>query len=127
MNEVTDRQLLQETHDSIIELSAVVLGVKGKGGLLTEMQEFKLAITDMRLKTKEGDILVSNVLTEVMGIKPQLKEIDKELHDKDKGICARLNRQDEKVKSNNILIKALWAISGSVILSLIALVVTHVI
>jgi argonaute-like protein implicated in RNA metabolism and viral defense len=127
MSEVTDRQLLQETHDAIIELSAVVLGVKGRGGLLTEMQEVKLAVTDMRLKTKEGDSLISNVITEMIGIRPQLKEIDKELHDKDKGICAILNRQDEKVKSNNILIKALWVISGSVILSLIALVVTHII
>ena len=117
MPEMTDRELLQTTHDAVIELSAVVLGVKGQGGLVQDMQEVKLTVTNMTLKTDKGSHDVVDLLSKVA-------TIDEELH-KESGVCERLATHDAQLSANNNLIKALWAFTSAIVLGFIAYVVSH--
>src|SRR5271157_2561 len=126
MEQRTDRQLLQETHDAVIELSAVVLGVKGQGGLVSEMKEIRLSVNEMTLKTKDGEANVAKILLEVKDLKPRVDAIDEELNAKDVGLCERVASHGEKIKNNSRMIKALWGVVGVVALGLLTYFLTHI-
>jgi hypothetical protein len=115
--EMTDRELLQTTHDAVIELSVVVLGVKGQGGLVQDMQEVRLAVTDMTLRTSTGEQSVISLLNKIT-------LIDKELHNKG-GICETLATHTDQLSANNNLIKALWAFVSATFLALLAYIFSH--
>ena len=117
--EMTDRELLQTTHDAVIELSAVVLGVKGQGGLVQDMAEVRLSVTSMTLKTTKGEQNVVDLLKKV-------GDMDDELH-KEGGLCDRITTHDAQLSANNNLIKALWAVMAAAIASLIALIISHIV
>ena len=115
--EMSDRELLQTTHDAVIELSAVVLGVHGQGGLVQDMAEVKLSVTNMTLKTASGEQNVFDLLHKVA-------VIDEEMH-KEGGVCERLATHDAQLSANNNLIKALWAVVAAVIAALIGTIISH--
>ena len=124
-DDLTNRQLLKETHDAVIELSAVVLGVKGQGGLLQDMQEVKLSVTEMKLKTKDGESDVATLLQDIQYLKPKVKDLDDEIH-KDGGICDKLTSHEQQLSSNNNLIKAAWGFIGAILLSILGYVISLV-
>jgi hypothetical protein len=95
--EMTEHQLLQETHDAVIELSAVVLGVKGQGGLIQQLQEVKLAVTSMTLKVNDGDLSVSKLLGDVIEMKPKVDEVHDEVFSPQNGLIARMDKVESCV------------------------------
>jgi hypothetical protein len=123
--EKSDRELLQETHDSIIELTAVVLGVKGQGGLIQDLTEVKMSVTDMVLKHKEGDIKVASLLSDLVYLKPKVAKLDDEIH-KDNGICDKLNSHEDQLKTSSNIMKVVWGITGALLLSLLGLLIKHI-
>ena len=125
MEQQTDRQLLQETHDAVIELSAVVLGVKGSGGLVSDMKEIKLSVSEMTLKASKGEADVAGILQDVQNLKPKVNTIDQELH-KDNGICENVANHSTQIRNNTRLIWALWTAVGVVATGLLTYSFTHV-
>lgn len=125
MEQQTDRQLLQETHDAVIELSAVVLGVKGSGGLVSDMKEIKLSVSEMTLKASKGEADVAGILQDVQNLKPKVNTIDQELH-KDNGICENVANHSTQIRNNTRLIWALWTAVGVVATGLLTYFFTHV-
>jgi hypothetical protein len=115
--EMSDRELLQTTHDAVIELSAVVLGVHGQGGLMQDMGEVRLSVSNMTLKTANSEQNVVDLLNKVA-------TMYEELHEKG-GVCDTLAAHTDQLSVNNNLIKALWAVCSSVIIGFIAYVITH--
>jgi hypothetical protein len=133
MAELTERQLLQETHDSIIELSAVVLGVKGQGGLVQEISdtktEVRLAVTEMKLTTARGEKDVISLLDDIVEIRPRVANLENTIFGKEGkgGLCDTVSTHNEKIKTSSTGNKILWSIVGTVMTALLVLLVKHVI
>ena len=126
MTEQTDRQLLQETHDAVIELKAVVLGVNGRGGLIQDMAQIHLSVDEMVLKRGRESYDVVHLLEAVPKIEKRIDDIDTELHEPVKGVCDRVSLTESGIKSSERTIK--WIISGitAVALAILGLVLSHV-
>lgn len=114
MDMQTDRQLLQETHDAVIELSAVVLGVKGQGGLVQDLQEVKLQVTEMTLKSSKGETDIKSLLENCEKEIPRIEHIE-----------TRLTVTEQRQAFNRIMIYALWSVVASVALALLYLILSH--
>ena len=125
MNEQSDRELLQETHDAIIELKAVVLGVGGHGGLVSDIAEVQMSVKEMTLKAGSQSYDVAQLLKTVPEIQDKVNGIDLELHEPVKGICDRMITTETKQRDNRNLIVALWAIIAGILGALITLFVQH--
>jgi hypothetical protein len=132
MAEKSERELLQETHDSVIELSAVVLGVKGQGGLIQEIaetrQEVKLAVTEMKLKSEQGEKDVADLLNDVVDMKPKVDVLEKAVfgEGKEAGLIGKVLVQDQRIETSNKATTIVWTITGAILLTLLGLLVTHV-
>lgn len=128
----SDRQLLQETHDSIIELNAVVLGVKGKGGLVQELaetkQEVRLAVTEMKLRTGNGERDVIALFNDIMDMKPEMSKMENTIYGKtdSPGLCETLSIHEHKINTANKATAIVWAISGAILLTLLGLLIRHI-
>jgi hypothetical protein len=130
--EKSDRELIQETHDSVIELTAVVLGVKGQGGLIQDLQdvrhEVRMAVTEMRLTSEKGDTDVNTILNDVLEMKPKVNIIEQCLFGKDgkNGLRGKVNLHEEQIKTYNKATTIVWGLSGTILLALLGLLITHV-
>lgn len=124
--EKTDRQLIQETHDAVIELTAVVLGVKGQGGLVQDLKEVKLKVTEMTFKSAKGDVQVAELLDDFGNALPRIESIEKELHKKKEGVLDRLTITEEKQRFNRILIYSAWTVLAAIAGALMYLFFSHV-
>lgn len=126
MNEQTDRQLLQETHDAVIQLTAVVLGTNGRGGLVGDIDEVRLSVKEMTLKYGAQSFDVARLLTKVPEIEKKVHDIDTELHEPEKGICDRMTIAEGNTRSTSRTIG--WIIAGitALALTLGSLFLTHV-
>lgn len=125
MPEKSDRELIQETHDSIIELSAVVLGVKGQGGLLQDFQELKLRVNTMTLKIGGSNMDVPALLQDIIDMKPRVEKLDKDLHHEKTGLFPRMAAVEDRGKDNRALI--VWALgfNFTILLTILGLIITH--
>jgi len=49
MTEKTQKQLIQETHETVVQLSTVLLGVQGtaNGGLVKEVKDVKVSVNEL--------------------------------------------------------------------------------
>jgi len=49
MAEKTQKQLIQETHETVVQLSTVLLGVQGtaNGGLVKEVKDVKVSVNEL--------------------------------------------------------------------------------
>jgi len=66
----------QETHDAVIEMRAVILGLNGRGGLLDQVNEVILSVREMKLKCGAEELNVANLLQDVPKIKYRLSRIE---------------------------------------------------
>lgn len=123
--QMSDRKLLQETHDAVIELKAIVVGVGGRGGLISELTEVKLKVQEMTISTEKGKQDVAQLLRDASEMVPRLSELDGELHSKG-GLCDRLVSTETKQADNRKLIIALWGVLAVLGGALLTLVLTHV-
>ncbi len=128
MPELTDKQIekLETSCDAIIELSAVVLGVKGKGGLVQDLEEVRLEIKQMTLKTQDGEKDVAKILNDVVAMKPMIEEIRTTIYHPETGLCSRVDSTERKQEDNRKLIFAMWTFTGILIVALITLLIKHV-
>lgn len=133
MFEKSDSELIRETHDKVIELSAVVLGVKGHGGLIQDIsavrQEVKLAVTDMRLISNKGEQNVAELLDSVSDLEPKVIRLEKTVFGEDgkDGLCetAQLNRI--KITTQFKIIALVGTAVVSILITLLGLMINHVI
>ena len=125
MPEKSDRELIQETHDAVLTMKAVVFGAEGDGGLINELKEVKLAVKEMTLKTSGGEVQVASILQDVLYLKPKVKEIDKELHDTG-GICETLKNTSSQNKDNRALLKWALGIGTTLLLAILGFLLGHI-
>ena len=110
----------QETHDAVIQMRAVLLGVEGKGGLVNEVKEVKMCVNEMILKAERREINVAQLLIQVADM---AKEFYGNGH---RGIKDKVAYLDRFGKDNRRII--IWVLSGVIGVSsiLITLVIYHV-
>jgi len=63
MTEKTQKQLIQETHETVVQLSTVLLGVQGtaNGGLVKEVKDVKVSVNELaksHSKLKRNFVLI---------------------------------------------------------------------
>jgi hypothetical protein len=121
----TDRQLIRETHDAIIELSSMVLGVKGQGGLVSDIRSLHLDFKNA-CESSTKDRLVLTELTILMSaLKPKLEELDEELNNDETGVTKRVVTLETSFNGINRWIVALWSVLASVSAAFLTLVLTR--
>ncbi len=65
----------QETHDAVIQMRAVLLGVNGRGGLMQDVSDVRLDVKEMKLRSGRDEIDVATLLIKVPKIEEDVEHV----------------------------------------------------
>ena len=124
-DEMNDR-LLQETHDAVIEMKAIVMGTGGRGGLIGEMQEVQLKVKDMIFRHGNDTMDVKHLLSKVPIIEKKVDAIDDELHEPKAGLDHRISTVESDGRNRQRMLVWILGIMAVVGTGLLGLMMKHV-
>jgi len=124
-DEMNDR-LLQETHDAVIEMKAIVMGTGGRGGLIGEMQEVQLKVKDMIFRQGNDTMDVKQLLSKVPIIERKVDGIEDELHEPKVGLDNRVSRVETDGRNRQRMLVWILGIMAVVGTGLLGLMMKHV-
>jgi hypothetical protein len=124
-DEMSDRQLLLDIHSAVIELNAIVMGVNGKGGLFSDLQTVKLAVTEMTLRTRDSEVDVAHVIKDLMELEPRIEALDNEIHEKNGGILSRLDITEIKQRDNRSILSWGAGVILTFLMAILGVLIAH--
>ena len=109
-NDKTMMQLIQETHDTVVELRTIVVGVSNSGGLVKDVAVVRNELTEVK---------------ELMSLRPRVERLENEVHDDNNGLLSRMGITETKQKDNRSILTWGGGVIVTLLITILGLIIAH--